>query len=112
MHRNYEDSLRGAKMKKIKKYVDMIKDEIESAEEYAEKYVESKAMGETSYAEKYKLFAQQELDHAMFVHNLAEVFIDKVSKVITPPADMKEKWESAHIECVSKVDEIKAMIAK
>ena len=99
-------------MKKIKKYVNMIKDEIESAECYAEKYIEAKAMGETSYAEKYKLFAQQELDHAMFVHNLAEVFIDKVSKVITPPAEMKEKWEAAHIECVSKVDEIKAMIAK
>lgn len=99
-------------MKKIKKYVSMIKDEIESAECYAEKYIEAKAMGETTNAEKYKTFAQQEIDHGMFIHQIASDFIEKVSKVITPPADMKEKWEEAHIEYVSKVDGIKAMIAK
>lgn len=99
-------------MKKIKKYVNMIKDEISSAECYAEKYIEAKAMGETSNAEKYKLFAQQEIDHGMFIHQIASDFIAKVQKVITPPADMMEKWEQAHIECMSKVDSIKAMIAK
>lgn len=98
-------------MKKIKKYVSMIKDEIESAECYAEKYIEAKAMGDSN-AEKYKTFASQEIDHAMFIHQIATDFIAKVQKVITPPADMMEKWEQAHIECVSKVDAIKAMIAK
>lgn len=99
-------------MKKIKKYVNMIKDEIESSECYAEKYIEAKAMGETAHAEKYKLFAQQEIDHAMYIHSIAEDFITKISKVVTPPADMKEKWESAHLEYIAKVDEIKAMITK
>ena len=97
-------------MKKIKKYVAMIKDEIKSAEHYAEKYIEAKAMGETTNAEKYKTFAQQEIDHGMFIHQIAEDFITKVSKVVTPPAEMKTMWEEAHLECIDKVDKIKAML--
>jgi len=99
-------------MKKIKKYVNMIKDEIESAECYAEKYIESLAMGESGAAEKYKLFAQQEIEHGMFIHAIAEDFITKVSKIITPPAEMKEKWEEAHLEYIEKMKEIKSMLAK
>lgn len=99
-------------MKKIKKYVSMIKDEIESAECYAEKYIESLAMGESSAAEKYKLFAQQEIEHGMFIHQIAEDFITKVSKVITPPEEMKEKWNEAHLDYIEKVREIKSMLAR
>lgn len=99
-------------MKKIKKYVDMIKDEMKSAEEYAEKYIEAKAMGETTNAEKYKTFANQEIEHGMFVHQIATDFIAKVQKVITPPADMMEKWNEAHLECIEKADTIKSMLSK
>lgn len=99
-------------MKKIKKYVAMIKDEIESAECYAEKHIEAKAMGETANAEKYKLFAQQEIDHGMFIHQITSDFIAKVQKVVTPPTDMMEKWNEAHIECIEKVDMIKNMLTK
>ena len=89
----------------------MIKDEMESAECYAEKYIEAKAMGETSYAEKYKLFAQQEIEHGMFIHSLAADFINKVSKVFEAPVEMREKWNDAHEEYVAKVNEIKSMLS-
>ncbi len=99
-------------MKKIKKYVDMIKDEMKSAEEYAEKYIESKAMGETTNAEKYKTFANQEIEHGMFIHQIATDFIAKVQKVNTPPADMMEKWNEVHIEFIEKSETIKNMLTK
>ena len=41
-------------MKSIKKFVDAIDDEIESAKEYAEEYVEHKAKGDMQTANKYK----------------------------------------------------------
>lgn len=98
-------------MKKIKRFVHTIDDEIESAEHYAEKYIEHKAEGDTSTAEKYKLYAQQELTHAEFIHELASNYIAKVSKIITPPADMKAKWEESHECYIDKVKEIKSILS-
>ena len=63
-------------------------------------------------AEKYKLFAQQEIEHGMFIHQIAEDFINKISKVFTAPASMIEKWEDAHLDYIDKVDEIKSMLTK
>jgi len=67
-------------MKKIKHYVDEIDNELVSAAEYAEKYIEYKAMGETSMAGKFKEMAQDELKHAMNMHQLAVNEIEAVKK--------------------------------
>jgi hypothetical protein len=98
-------------MKSIKKYVDHIEDEIEGAKEYAEKYVECKAKGNMTNANKYKEMANDELKHAMYIHEWAVAEIQEISKVYTPPVDMQEKWDKAHKEYVEKVAWIKQMLA-
>jgi hypothetical protein len=98
-------------MKSIKKYVDHIEDEIEGAKEYAEKYVECKAKGNMTNANKYKEMANDELKHANYIHGFAVEEIEELKKVYTPPVDMQEKWDKAHKEYVEKVAWIKQMLA-
>ena len=98
-------------MKLIKDYVDRIDEEIEDAKNYAEKYVEYKVKNDMTRANKYKEMANDELKHAMYVHEMATKEIDKLSKVYTPPAEMMEKWEKAHKEYVERVAWVKQMLA-
>ncbi len=97
-------------MKKIKRFVHMLDDEIESAERYAEKYIESKAEGDTSLAQKYREAAAQEISHADFIHEVAVREIDKISAVYPAPPEMKEAWKESHNNYVTKVNSIKAML--
>ena len=98
-------------MKAIKKYVERIEDEIEGAECYAEKYVEAKAKGDMSKANRYKEMSNDELKHAMYQHEWAVLEIEELKKVYTPPVEMEEKWEKAHKEFVEKVAWIKQMLS-
>lgn len=97
-------------MKMIKKYVRQIDDELHSAETYAEKYIECKVEGDSSSASRYKTFVQQELEHAMFAHELAMKTIEKVSAVFAAPADMREKWETSHSDYIARTAKIKSML--
>ena len=97
-------------MKAIKRYVDVLKEEIEGAQEYAERYVECKAAGEAQKANRYKEMAHDELKHAMYIHEWAVAKIEEVSKVYTPPVKMEEAWRLAHKEYVEEVATIKKML--
>lgn len=98
-------------MTKIKKYVEAIDEELESAKSYAESYVECKAKSDTSWANKYKEMAQDELKHAMYIHDRATADIEELSKVYTPPAEMQKKWDESHKIYVEKTAWIKQMLA-
>lgn len=98
-------------MRSIKKYVEHIDEEIESAEEYAEKYVECKAKGNMQAANRYREMAEDELKHAMYIHEWATKEIEEISKVYAPPVDMLEKWEHEHKKYVEKVAWVKQMLA-
>ena len=98
-------------MRAIKKYVDMMKDEIESAKEYAEQYVEHKAKNNMQTATRYKEMANDELKHANYEHEWAVKEIDEISKVYTAPIEMQEVWEKAHKKYVEEVAWIKQMLA-
>jgi hypothetical protein len=98
-------------MRAIKKYVEAIDEEIEGAKEYAERYVECKAKGDMSKANRYKEMASDEIKHAMYIHEWAIAEIEEIKKVFVPPVDMLEKWEKAHKEYVEKVAWIKQMLA-
>ena len=99
------------KVKVIKNYVEAINEEIHSAKEYAEKYVERKAKGDMSGATKLKEMANDELKHAMYEHEWAVKEIEEISKVFTPPVEMQEAWDKSHREYVEKVAWIKQMLA-
>lgn len=98
-------------MRMIQKYVEAIDEELEGAKNYAEKYVEHKAKGNSSAATKYKEMAHDELKHAGYEHEWATKEIEELSKVYTPPAEMLEKWEKAHKGYVESVAWIKQMLA-
>lgn len=97
-------------MRKIKKYVDIIEDELESAEEYAENYIEFKADGDQKLADRFYDMANDELNHAITIHELAVKDIDKISAVFSPPAEMREKWERSHQDYIAKTSRIKSML--
>lgn len=98
-------------MTKIKKYVEAINEELEGAKNYAEMYVELKAKGESSWANKYKEMAQDELKHAMYIHDKATADITELSKVYTPPVEMQNEWDESHKIYVEKTAWIKQMLA-
>ena len=97
-------------MTHIKKFVEAIDEEIEDAKEYAEKYVECKAKEKMQKASRYKEMAEDELKHAMYIHEWAVREVEQISTVYTPPIEMMEKWEKAHKEYVEKVAWIKQML--
>lgn len=97
-------------MRKIKNYVEKINEEIDGAKEYAEKYVEEKAKGNNTKANKYREMANDELKHANYIHDFATSDISELEKVYTAPVDMADKWEHAHAEYVEKVAWIKQML--
>lgn len=94
----------------IKKIIDHIDDEIESAKDYAEKYVECKAKGNSAHAARYKSMAEDELRHASFFHELAVKEIDEISKIYSAPAEMLKEWEKNHAEYVESAAWIKQML--
>ena len=97
-------------MTKIKKLTDDMLEELEGAKKYAECYVEKKAKDETSWANRFKEMANDELKHAMYLHDYVVQEIDTLSKVYTPPADMMSKWEKDHETYVEKAAWIKQML--
>jgi hypothetical protein len=97
-------------VRKIKEYVDHLKDEVESAKEYAEKYIECKAKGNTQRANRYKEMASDELKHATYIHEWAVMEVEEISRVYKPPVDMMEKWEHEHKKFVEEVALIKKIL--
>lgn len=98
-------------MKMIKRYVDCLDEELEGAQKYAEKYVEFKANDNSKWSAKFKTMAEDELRHAMNIHDLVVEEIEKLRKVYTPTQDMLDKWDVAHKEYVDKAAWIKQMLS-
>lgn len=97
-------------MRMIKNLIEQLDEEIEGAKEYAEKYVECKAKGNMTRANRYKEMATDELKHTGYIHEMAVQEIQELKRVYTAPADMQEKWDKAHAEYVEKVAWIKQML--
>lgn len=97
-------------MRIIEKYVDQIAEELESAQNYAESYIECKVENDMTWANKYKEMANQELTHAMNIHERASTEITKLNAVLTAPISMQETWEKSHKEWVEKTAWIKLML--
>ena len=97
-------------MKKIKKYVDGIRDELEDAKHYMEDALEYKAMGNQTRYTRYKDMSMQELSHAMTLHEFAVQDIEQLKTVYPEvPSEMLDKWDKAHVDFVEKTAWIKQM---
>ena len=97
-------------MKRIGKLVKMIDNELHSAEEYAEKYIEMKADG-NSFSSKYKDLANDRLKDANILHEIAVSEITKLNQVFKPRADMQNKWNESHTAYVEKTNWISEMLS-
>ena len=98
-------------MKRIGEYTKQIAEELEGAKGYAEEYLYRKAMGETTLAAKYRDMANDELKHAIWIHDIAVGEIQQLNKTYTAPAEMLEAWEKTHREYVDRTAWIKQMLA-
>ena len=72
--------------------------------------MECKAKGNIQVANRYHEMSEDELKHAMYIHEWAVKEIEEISKVYTAPVDMLEKWEHEHKKYVEKVAWIKQML--
>lgn len=97
-------------MKKIQKLVEKIDEELCGAKDYAEDYVEQKAMGNMQRASVYKEMAQDELNHASNIHEIALKDIEELNRVFTAPEEMQAKWEESHKGYVEKAAWIRVML--
>ena len=97
-------------MKVIKDYVEKIDEELEGAMDYAEKYVEFKAVNDIHRADLFRDMALDELKHAGNIHSFAVELIDKIKKIYPAPEHMVEKWRKAHREYIEHVEDIKHML--
>lgn len=98
-------------MKKIAELVDLIDEELEGAKTYAEKYVDFKAQGKGDWSNKFKNMANDELNHALVVHDLAIYEINELNRVYTAPVEMQEEWDKSHKKYIEKTAWIKQMLA-
>lgn len=97
-------------MNKIKKYVEDIAEELESAKCYIEKALEYKANGNATRYARYKEMSTQELAHAMTLHEYAVQDIEQLRTVFPEiPQEMQDEWDHAHVEYVEKAAWIKQM---
>ena len=98
-------------MRKIQAIVDDIEEELKGAEHYAECYVEKKAAGKASWANRFHSMAEDELKHAGYQHELALEEIEQIKTVFKATDDMEERWDKAHKHYVGKAAWIKQMLA-
>ena len=98
-------------MKYIKAIVDCIDEELEGAQNYAEKYVEMKSLDKSSWASRFKSMAEDELKHAMYNHDYAVEEITRLKSVYQPTNEMLEHWDAEHRKYVDKTAWIKQMIS-
>jgi Na+-translocating ferredoxin:NAD+ oxidoreductase RnfC subunit len=83
-------------MRLIDKMLEQLEDEVEGARDYAEKYVECKARGNMSRANRYKEMAHDELKHATFLKEMDIADIDELKKVYPMTDEEQSLWEHGH----------------
>ena len=98
-------------MTRIKNLADEIKDELCSAKEYAEEYLTYKAKDNSEWSKRYYEMANQELQHASYLHDRVVEEIEELRKTYTPPQEMLDKWDSDHKKYIEKAAWIKQMLA-
>lgn len=98
-------------MRKVLEYLEQMNDELISAKDYAESYLQLKVEGDQNWSVKYKTMAEDELRHALNFRELITQSMDKIKAVYTPPIELIESVEKSNSYYVEKVAWIKQMLA-
>ena len=94
----------------MEKMIGDVMEELDGAREYAEKYIENRAIGNVSRANKYKEMASDELRHASYAHEFAAQDMEELKKVTEIPVKDLERWEKAHKSYAESMAWIKRML--
>lgn len=101
-------------MRKLLEYIDQMNEEIETAKDYAETYLEYKVDNQNKrseeFATKYKSMAEDEIKHAIFLNDVATLRVSEVNEVYTLPVDVLDVWNSSHQRLVEKIAWLKQML--
>ena len=98
-------------MKLIKRISEMIIDEVEGAECYAEKALMLKDENPT-LAKTFHQLANDELGHVNTLHNAVVVLIEEYrAEEGEPPASMMAVYEYLHEKQIKEVAKVRAMLA-
>ena len=95
-------------MKLVEEYVDGVKDEAESAMDYAEHYLVYKS-GLPQVSVIYADMAKQEIGHCENLINIGEQMISKIAYV---PEDDKDTWMKTKKHALEKVNVVRFMLSK
>ena len=95
-------------MKKVDKYKDSIKEEIDGAMEYAENYIVYKNTN-PQWASIYHEMALQELNHAENLRMIAQEAMNTISYI---PEEDSEAWKKCQKKNAEKVGIVKFMLSK
>lgn len=98
-------------MREIAKLVDMIDDEIDGCEKYAQAAIKAKENGEMEESRTYCEMAHQECEHAEKLHGIAVMLIQKAKDGgATPTQGMVDVWNCKHDAYIARLAEAKVML--
>ena len=95
-------------MEKIDKMRCGLKEEVEGAKKYAEKYI-FYANSKPMWAETYSRMAKQEIEHARNLHKMYQESVDDMRWV---PSDALEEWEHCVNYMTETIAEVEIMLSK
>lgn len=98
-------------LKMLHDHIEQIKEELEGAKDYGEKYLEAKAKGDAARANRFKEMANDELRHATAVHEMTAQDMEQLKKVFPIPVEDSDQWEHAHKIFAEHMAWIKQMLA-
>jgi DNA-binding transcriptional regulator YiaG len=97
-------------MKLLHKMLEALEEEVEGAKEYAEKYIESRARGNMTRANKYKEMANDEIKHAGYIRDMNIMDADELKKVYTISEEDETAWEHGHKRLNEEIAMVKQML--
>lgn len=80
-------------MKLLDKMLEHLEEEIDGAREYAEKYIECKARGNVSRANRYKEMASDELKHATFLKEMDAADLSELERTYHMTEEEQSTWD-------------------
>lgn len=97
-------------MKIIEKMIERLNEEVDGAEDYAEIYIENKARGNHSRANRFKEMALDELKHASYLREMDIADLNDISRIHTLSESDQELWGRGHRLASERIAIVKQML--
>lgn len=99
-------------MKFIQKKVEQLREEMDGAEHYAEKFIQERIEGNGERSEIYRKMAKQELEHMNNVHAMLVEDIEALRKYVKPTESMLAEWNKTHEDFINKYNRLTDLLSE